>query len=75
MPGETEIRRGIANAGVHIVHIRRVGGGKGHPMAGKAQFLQRFLENCQRAAVFGCHAGATDEGAGQIERVGSHMGL
>ena len=65
MAGEQQEGRGVADAGVEIVDVRRVLLGKGQAMDGEAGGLQPRLQNVERPGVGGGDGGPADQCAGQ----------
>ena len=63
MAGKAEMRRGIAEPGIKIVHIA-----ERQAMGGKAQLLQHRFQHVQRAGILRRHRRAADQGLGQGER-------
>ena len=68
MAGKAEMRRGIAQPGIEIVHIA-----ERQAMGGEAQLLQHRFQHIQRAGILRGHRRAADQGLGQSEGVDNDL--
>ena len=68
--GETEIGRGIAEAGVKVGDIRRAFLRENQLVTGKAELFERRLEDIQRTGVLWRHRRAADQRPGQSKGLG-----
>src|SRR3546814_2205364 len=69
MAGEAEMRRRIADPCVQVVDVRGVGVGERQAMAVEAEPFEHALQQVERAALRRRHTRATDQLAGERDRV------
>ena len=75
MAGEHQMRRGVADAGVEILHVVGTRLAEGHAMHGEAGGLQRRFEKLERAAFRRRHRAAAQQIAGKGDGIGGHSVL
>ena len=69
VPGETEVGRLIADAGIEVLDLGRMVGGKGQPVTGETELVERRLQDVHGAFVGRRHGRTADQGLGKVDGV------